>query len=92
MNPDKNLSMVYDIPDTWQIIGLAPTCYNNQSVRDHRTTNNQPVRPEIHEKVLHLIGHVLGLVDEHMRFDRFRKWIHGPCHMVCPIDILTGWA
>ena len=88
--------MVYDIPDTWQIIGLAPSCYHNQSVRDHRTKNRKPISRPVHikirETVLHLIGHVLGLVDEHMRFDRFRKWIHGPCHMVCPIDTLTGWA
>ena len=36
-NPVKNLSMAYDIPDTWQIIGFAPSCYNNQSVMDPRT-------------------------------------------------------
>ena len=36
-NPVKNLSVAYDIPDTWQIIGFAPSCYNNQSVMDPRT-------------------------------------------------------
>ena len=24
-----------------------------------------------------MLGHALGLVDEHMRFDRFRNWVHG---------------
>ena len=37
-NPVKNLSVAYDIPDTWQIIGFAPNCYNNQSVMDPRNT------------------------------------------------------
>ena len=35
-NPVKNLSLAYDIPDTWQIIGFAPNCFNNQSVMDPR--------------------------------------------------------
>ena len=36
LSPVKNLSLVYEIPDTWQIIGLAPNCYHNQSVRELR--------------------------------------------------------
>ena len=83
-NPVKNLSVAYDIPDTWQIIGFAPNCYNNQSVTDPRNKRTfclkSPFtlnRPLINSSVLHLLGHALGLVDEHIRFDRFRKRIHG---------------
>ena len=40
LSPAQNLSLVYEIPDTWQIIGLAPNCYNNQSVRELRNTTS----------------------------------------------------
>ena len=44
----------------------------------------------INLSVLHLLGHALGLVDEHMRFDRFRKRIQGRVDRFGPSAHLVG--
>lgn len=51
---------------------LTKTCCSNSPTYSQLAMTS----PWINLLVLHLLGHALGLVDEHMRFDRFRERVH----------------